>query len=776
MLKRSYKIIIFLSFFCLNITVFCSLTIAQKKSIKIISVSVVGNQTTDANIILMTAGLTEGSEISGDQIQKSIKQLWGLGIFSDIQLRVERQVGDNYYLRLELTEHPRVESYSFEGNKKIKERDLQEALNLYPGQIYNPSKIVKNENTILKLYEEKGFLLTSVAADTNKSDKPNRVKLVFNIDEGQKVNIKKISFTGNTNFDDGKLKKQLKDTKENKWWWFGGDFKKKEYEEDKDRLLAFYRKNGFRDVEIVKDSIYYDETRENLFIDITVQEGVRYRIRKITWEGNELFDTVLLSNLLNIKEGDYYNQEELQKAVTDKLSSIYYDYGYIFTQVVPQEIPVGQDQLDIKFIIHEGDPVTVRKILVEGNTKTKEKVIRRELRILPGDVFSRAALMRSHREIFIMNYFSNVIPDVRTVNQEQVDILFTVEEKSTDQANMSAGWSERDRLIGSLGVGMNNLFGNGQRLNFDWTFGRYFRNFQIGFTEPWLFDTPTLAGISLYDSKRDNSIFYGYKQTSRGGTFRVGRRMRWPDNYFRSDFIYRIDQTSLSDFSERIAELNPNGIATENWPLTSSSITYALSRDSRDRAEFPTRGSEFSITNEFAGKVLGGNVEYHKHLFSFNGYYPFFWKLVLHTNTDVGYLDGFGSDSRIPYLELFFIGGAGLTRSTPLRGYDDPLSGNGGAALVSGGRTLLKQQLEIRMPFLDNPTAYGLVFAEAGNIWSNIGDTDPFDLKRSIGVGIRIFMPMLGLIGFDYAYGFDNFEDGKRFGAWKPHFVFGRGF
>jgi len=760
--------------FSLILLIFSSLTYSQRKSVKILGVSVQGNKTTDADIIKMTSGFLEGKEVTGDQIQKSIKQLWGLGIFSDIQLYLDREVGDGVFLLLKLEEFPRLESYTFEGNKKIKEKDFQEELDLYPGQVVSPSHIMKTKQSVLDLYEKKGYLLASVEIDSLPSERPNRVKLNFKIDEGKKVKIKKIQFAGNENFEGGKLRKQLKKTKQDKWWWFGGDFERKEYDEDLELLVAFYQKEGFRDAEVVKDSIYYDELRENLFIDITVREGVRYRIRNIDWEGNKLFDNEYLESRIGIKEGEFYNQEELQKDINEKLGSFYYDKGYIFAQITPQEIPVSENELDILFNIMEGSPVTVRKILVENNTKTKEKVIRRELRILPGDTFSRAALMRSQREIFILNYFSNVIPDVKPVNEKEIDVLFQVEEKSTDQANMSAGWSERDRMIGSVGIGMNNLFGNGQRLSFDWTFGRYYRSFQIGFTEPWLLDTPTLAGFSFYDTKR-NAFYIGYKQVSRGVSLQLGRRMRWPDNYFRSDLIYRIDQTSLSDFSEYILERNPNGIATEQWPLTSSSITYILSRDSRDRPEFPTEGSQFALTNEFAGTVLGGNVDFHKHMFSFKGFYPMFWKFVLYSNTEFGYLDGFATDSQIPYLELFFIGGAGMSRSTPLRGYDDPLAG--GRAFSEGGRTLLKQSVELRMPFIDNPTAFGIFFAEAGNIWPNLSATDPFDLRRSVGMGVRIFMPMIGMLGFDYAYGFDNYDSyGRRYGGWKPHFVFGRGF
>ena len=774
MSQKIQKVLILLSLFGALLLIAGSPAQAQRKTVKILGVRVEGNQTTDAEVIKMTAGLRVGREITGDQIQNAIKQLWNLGIFSDIQLYVERETPEGVFLLLKLKEYPRLDTYTFRGNKKIKRKDLDEKLELYPGQVVSPAQIFKSKKAILKLYEDKGYLLAKVDVDTIPSTRPNRVKLVFNIDEGAKVKIERIRFFGNHHFSDGKLKKQLKGTKEDKWWWFGGDFNRKKYEEDLEKLVKFYHKNGFRDASVVKDSIYYDASKQHMFIDITVQEGNRYRIRKITWEGNTLFDDNVLMRALKMKEGDYYNEEELQKAVQERLGGLYYDHGYIFAQVVPQEVPVGNNQLDIHFKIHEGDPVTVRKIIIEGNTKTKEKVIRRELRIHPGDVFSRAALLRSHREIFIMNYFSNVTPDVKPVNDKQVDIVFKVEEKSTDQANMSMGWSERDRLIGSVGIGMNNLFGNGQRLNFDWTFGRYYRNFQLGFTEPWLLDTPTLAGFTIYDTKRE-AFYIGYKQVSRGGSIQIGRRMRWPDNYFRSDLIYRIDRTALSDFSDYIKQLNPNGIVTEQWPLTSSTITYILSRDSRDRPEFPTHGSEFSFTNEIAGKWLGGNVDYHKHILSFNGYYPLLWKFVLHTDTELGYLDGFTQKSRIPYLELFFIGGAGLSRSIPLRGYEDPLAG--GVTFSEGGRTLFKQSIEIRVPFVQNPTAFGLIFAEAGNIWPRLSETDPFDLKRSVGIGFRIFLPMVGMLGLDYAYGFDYYDaTGRRYGVWKPHFVFGRGF
>jgi outer membrane protein insertion porin family len=322
---------------------------------------------------------------------------------------------------------------------------------------------------------------------------------------------------------------------------------------------------------------------------------------------------------------------------------------------------------------------------------------------------------------------------------------------------------------------MNNFFGNGQILSFDWNFGRAYRSFQISFTEPWFLDTPTLVGVSLYDLKRDRR-FTGYDQRSQGATVRLGRRLRWPDNFFRADWIYRIDRTDLSNFDQRIIDANPSGIVTQKWPLTTSSITQIITRNSLDRPEFPTTGSRFSISTELSGGPFGGSVSYHKHIIQNEWFNPLFLSFVLFNSVQAGYIEGFGRDAdNIPVLERFFMGGEGLSRSIPLRGYDDPLSG---ILTEEGGKVMFKYSTEIRFPISPNPTIFGLAFAEAGNTWPSLGKTDLFDLRRSVGVGVRIFMPVLGILGFDYAYGFDNINltTGEKQGRWKPHFVFGRSF
>ncbi|MDZ7330438.1 MAG: outer membrane protein assembly factor BamA [candidate division KSB1 bacterium] len=744
----------------------------QYSTVKLLGVTIEGLKTADPAIIQINSGLTQGKEITADDIQTAIKNLWSLNLFSDVEIYQDKELPGGIYVTIRVKEYPRLEKYELVGNKKLKKEDIDKELSFYRGQVVSPYQINKARKKLKKLYADKGYLLAEITAETYEAEKDGKTILTFNIKEGEKVQIKKINFAGNENISSSKLRKQMKKTKEDRWWR-GADFNRKEYEKDLMKVVEYYQNHGFRDAEILSDSVYYDENRKDLYIDIVVREGERYYIGDISFVGNKIYGSELLQSQLGFAKGDAYSREKIQKAIMERLGTLYYDNGYIYSRIDPRETPVARDTVDIQFNITEGQPVKINLIHIAGNTKTKEKVVRRELRINPGDIFSKAALERSQRDVWVLNYFSDVKIDYWPVSDDQIDLKFTVEEKSTDLANMSAGWSERDKIIGNIGVAMNNLFGNGQQLSFDWNFGRYYRSFQIGFTEPWLMDTPTLAGFTIYDTKRD-AQYIGYSQRSSGGQIRLGRRLRWPDNYFRGDIIYRIDRTELGDFSPYVIAANPNNIVGQEWPLTSSSITQIISRNSLNRPEFPTDGSEVSFSAEFAGGFLGGNVGYHKYTFAASWFTPAIWKLVLYNHAMAGYLDGWTKTSKIPYLEYFFLGGEGMTRSTPLRGYDDPLAGY---ATSPGGKVMLKYTTELRFPIIPNPTMFGLIFAEAGNSWVNISDTDPFDLRRSVGIGARLFMPMIGIIGFDYAYGFDNYDvNGRRYGKWKPHFVFGRSF
>ncbi len=749
---------------------------AQRRAVKILDVSVEGAVTTDPSMVRLNSGLVPGTEITGESIQDAIKQLWRLELFSDIQVVVDQELAQGIYITIKIKEYPRLDTVEIAGNKKLKTDDIEEELNFYSGQVINPTLLARSRTKIYEMYKEKGYLL----AEVNTSEIPsktdsNRVIVRFYMNEGKKVQVEKINFYGNTAFSDKKLKKSFKEIKEDRWWR-GADFDREKYDEDLVNLISFYQNEGYRDAEVLKDSIYYNEEKDDMFVDIWVSEGRQYIFGDISWEGNELFSNDELTANLRFDSGDVYSKQKLDEAVYQHIGSLYYDRGYIYSTITPQEV-VDEDndnKLNLHFYVTEGNQAKINEIRVSGNTKTKEKVIRRELRIYPGDTFNRSLLERSQREVWMLNYFGNVEPQVIPSSGDQVDLAFKVEEKSTDTANMSAGWSERDRLIGSVGVGMANLFGNGQRLNFNWSFGQYYRSFSISFTEPWVMDTPTLGGLSFYDTQRD-AYYYGYRQQSRGGSVRLGRRLNWPDNFFRTDWIYQYDQTTLSDFNSYYVESNPNGIVSYDWPLISSSITHIFSRNSLDRPEFPTAGSEVSLTTELAGTVLGGNVDYQKHSFQIDWFMPSYWKLVLYTGFQAGYMETIGGSSSIPYQEYFFMGGDGLSQSIPLRGYDDPLSGY--SRIAEGGKAMMKYTAEIRIPIAPNPTIFALLFAEAGDVWKSFRYADPFSMRRSAGIGARVFMPMIGIIGFDYGYGFDRVDAyGDPDPKWKMHFVFGRSY
>lgn len=764
----------FISFFILIFAM--SALYGQGKKVEVLSFVIEGNKASDESMIKFAAGFTEGTKIGGDDIQNAIRQLWDLGMFSDIQFIIDKQVGNAIYLRLKVEEFPRLEKIQLQGNDKVKTKDLKKEVDFYPGQMIGPAKINQTKRKMIELYQEKGYLLAKINAATLPSQlDSSKVVVRFDIEEGNKVQVQKIKFHGNETFENKKLRKQFKEIKEDAWWR-GADFDAEKFTEDKKLLVDFYKSEGFRDVEIVKDSLYYDDKKKDMFIDIWVQEGIRYKVGEIKFDGNELYDDEQLAHSIDFSSGDIYSAKKLQEAVSEKLGTLYYDAGYIYANIIPQETPVADDTVNITFFINEEKPVKIRKIRIVGNSTTKDKVIRRELQMFPGQTFSKALLMRSQREVWVLNYFGNVIPNIEPVDDENIDVVFEVEERGTSTANMSAGWSERDKIIGSVGVNMNNFLGGGQRVGFDWNFGRYYRSFQVSFTEPWLMDTPTLAGFSVYDTERDPA-YTGYRQKQQGASLRIGRRFRWPDNYFRGDWIYRIQKTDLSDFTDWFKNYVNPALLGDRYPQTSSSVTQIISRNSLNRVEFPTEGSSFSLSTEVSGGILGGTVNYHKHQFSAEWFTPLMWTLVMRSDFQTGIIKDFGNDSFVPYLERFFMGGEGMTRSITLRGYEDPLSNSSNATDRNGGTAMMKYSLELRVPISPNPTIYALGFAEAGRTWEKIREFNPYSMRRSVGLGARVFMPMIGMLGFDYAYGFDYFDaDGNRYGKWKPHFVFGQQF
>lgn len=763
----------------LFVVLFISFTNAQIQEISINSITIEGNSSADASSIRLNSGLSSGMSITGENIQEAIKNLWALRIFADIQIYVNSQSSDGIDLVIRVKEYPRLNLINITGFDELDKEEIEDEIDTYRGMVITPYKISKMKLKILKKYHEEGFLLAEVAIDTSASIK-QRVDLNIEITEGFEVQVEEITFHGNDTFEDDDLKDAMAEIQEDRWWR-SADFDPKKFEEDKNLIVRFYRENGFRDAEILKDSLYYSEDMQDLFIDIWVHEGNEYHFGNIEFDGNEIFTDDELHHVLDIQKGDIYDQKKYDEGIRDRLQKLYYNQGYLFASIVPQEIPVENDTLNINFLIAEGNVVRIKEVSIVGNSKTHEKVIRREFKIHPGDKFNSAKLERSIRDLMILNYFSNVQPDVRLIpnDSKNVNLKIEVAEKSTDTANMSAGFSQRDGIIGSIGLTFNNFSlahplsgGDGQRLVIDWQFGRIFRSASISFTEPWLFDTPTLGGFSIFDTRRGGG-FYPFTRNDTGGSLRLGRRFRWPDNYFRGDWIFRVANTTISNVESGLDESN-----FTNGNTSQLSLTQIISRDSRNNPEFPTRGSSHSLSVELSGGPFGGEQHFLKTIFSSEWFIPLPANLVLYAHNKYGVINLLRDNTNLLFGEFFYMGGSGLGFAEGLRGYEDGQVGD--LTEISqrplGGKSMVKSTLELRFPISPNPTIFGLFFAEAGNTWQDIGDTNPFELRRSVGAGVRLFMPLVGIIGIDFGYGFDytDFAGNPIDGKWKVHFRFGR--
>jgi outer membrane protein insertion porin family len=753
-----------------------ALAMAQSPSsqnrVRVLGISIVGNQTTDAGLIRAHSGLSVGQEVSGDDIQTSIQQLWKLNLFSDVQILEERETPDGVFVAIRVQEYPRLERLETKGNKKLKGDDFDKLVGLTKGQVIQARDLVQVKNRLQKKYADMGYLLADIQVTTYQSKESGRQIVDLQIKEGKKVKIKKIEFEGNTAFSDKALRGKLKETHQ-KSLFRKGEYKRDKLDEDEQAVIEFYRCKGYRDFEVLSDSLRYSDDRKSIYLTIHVNEGPLYHYGNFTWTGNKLFPTSELASKMRVATGELFNATKFQLSLAD-IGSKYYEKGYIYAAVNPSE-KVHDNIVDVELDVVEGNEFQVDRIFIEGNTKTKERVIRRELVLYPGETFDVTKLQRSIREVNILNYFSSVVPDVVPKSDNQVDLYLKVEEKSTDQASVSAGYSQRDGFIGQVGFQMNNLLGNGQQFSLDWNFGSVYRAFSISFTEPWFRNHRTLVGASFTDTHRGGS-YYGFDEDIIGGTLRVGQRLKFPDDYFRLDYIYGLNRTVYSNFSSDFS--NPRNMK-EDDPRISSSLTQIISRDSRNDSEFPSKGSVNSIRAELTGGPLGGNDQYLKGVLSNQWYLPVAGDLVLAANVEAGALNSLtGNDQDIPYFDFFFMGGAGLSLGTSLRGYDERQVGPEDAqGYAIGGKTSFKQSVELRFPIVRNPTIFVLGFAESGNVWKSFNDMDLMDQRRSVGVGVRLFMPFIGMIGLDYGLGLDYHDArGLRYSRWVPHFQFGRGF
>jgi len=721
---------------------------------------------------------------------------------------MDQEEEDGIDVTIMITENYLLGTVDFKGNKKIKDKKFDEELNLRSGMRISPNLITSTINQMKDLYKEDGYLLADIdgqlkepndIADISDPKKKQTRNLVFKIRENKKVKLRKIVFSGNHQFSSFRLRRIMKDTKQQRWYLFWrSHFDVKKYEEDKINLINFYRKEGYRDATIVSDSIHYSDEKKYMFINLKILEGPQYHYRHFSWEGNSLYTDEQLALALDLKAGDRYNEEEFNIAVFERMHGLYMDRGYIYSSIQPRFTPVGLDSLDIHFEITENHKVYIRNIYVEGNDKTRENVIRRQLHVFPGDIFNRQQLQRSARELFILNYFSNVIPDVVPVDEDEIDLEITVEEKSSDRANMNVGYSGVYGLMGGGGVEFANFRGLGQQLTISYNVGSQqslnyyssrpgakYESFSIRFVDPQIFDTPNRIGFSFYNSFRGAATGYGIQLDTQvlGGSVQWGRRFKWPDDYFSG---YWVMNTSIKKYQG--SQENINSYAGGLDESRGLAITQVLSRDSRDRQEFTSKGSRFTWEATLSGGPFGGNEDFLKHVLNLEWYTPTFWKFVLMSSLKIGTVEPLKSREKrsiIPWDEKFIMGGNGIPYGNMLRGYAEnsigPKSSSGNTVY---GTSLIKFVTELRFPFSENPVIYGLLFAEAGNVWDstsmlepfNMPRTGPLSLKRSAGIGVRFFMPMIGMLGFDMGYGFDDNNGDTLPEGWNYTIIFGQSF
>ena len=837
-------------------------------------IKVTGARVFDPAIVISVSGLAIGEEITlpgGDQFGKAITRLWAQNMFTNINIYITKLEGRSIWVEMVATERPMLSDFKFKGVKNSEADELKDKVAVYQNRVVTDNMKLTSIENIKKYFVEKGFM--NVKTEIEEIPDPKSTgKVIFNfvIDKGRKVKIDEIHFFGQETISEQKLKAQLKGTKEmskmtlypatikspygeikkisfkeymNDWGflspsktrdylepWFrfkmfaNAKFNEKKYNDDKEKVVTYMNSQGFRDAQIVVDTLVFNE-KGNLNVNLKVEEGSRYHFGNITWKGNTKYGDSVLSLLLGIKKGDIYNIDILNKKLGKELSqeggdisSLYMDDGYLFFQIDPVETAVYNDTIDHEIRLREGPQATIKNVNIAGNDKTKEYVIRRELRTVPGDKFSRTDLIRSQREIVNLGYFNQEKLGLQPVpNQEDgtVDINYTVEEKSSDQLELSAGWGGNIGLTGTLGVTFNNFSlknifnretwdplpsGDGQKLSLRFqSNGRYYRSLNFSFTEPWLggkkrnsltvsvfgnkFSNAYNPRTGQYDNKYSDS---SYLKTT-GITLALGKQLKWPDDFFT--LVYSLN---FINYNARNYPIFPG---YNNGKSTNISLKIALNRSSVDQPIYPRSGSNFLLSLQVTppwSSIKGIDesdpfklVEFHKWRFTGEWFVPIgkptgadkSRQFVMRIAVKYGFIGRYTSQLPISPFERFQVGDAGLTNNFGVLGYDI-IAHRGYPVYESSNPNINPDQsqatrfftifnkytMELRYPLVTNPssTIFGLAFFEAANGWYTFKDYNPFRLRRSVGVGMRFFLPMFGLLGFDYGVGLDRITNGSK--------------
>lgn len=781
--------------------------------------------------ILSLTGLAIGDTISipGEELTSIVKRLFLQRFFSDVGVYVDSLVGNNAYLNINIVERPRVSRWNYQGVKKGERTDIEERVKLRRGSELSDYVIKSSCDIIKRYYVEKGFLNTEVVA-THSEDTTikNAVQVTFNVDRKQKVHIQQINFIGSEHLSIHKMRFAMKKTKDRRLYnfFFSKKFNEKEYKNDKQLLLQKFHELGYRDVRIVKDSIYVIDDK-SLGIDLVIDEGKQYYFRDITWTGNTQYSSEMLNSVLRIEKGDIYDVVTMEerlfgggKTQQGNVSQVYKDQGYLFFRVVPVELNIDNDSIDVEMRIFEGKPATYNNIIISGNNVSNEKIIRRQVFTRPGYLFSQTELERSIREIATMGHFDqesimqmgtgfNVVPN--QVNNT-VDIIYNVTEKPDSQFEIAGGWGG-NTFVGTVGIGFNNFsikhlfekqawrpvpLGDGQTLSLRFqTNGTYYMALSASFVEPWLTGKkPTSFSTSIYYTRQTASTYY-YLTNDQfmevyGLGLGLGTRLKWPDNYFVFYNQLDIKRYNLQDWNYYFMFTDGQSNIID--------YTLTLQRNSTDQIIYPRRGSDFKFGLQltppyslFRSKNTDYSsmsdaerykwIEYHKWTFDASLYTQLIGDLVLMTRANFGYLGYYNRNLGYSPFEGFMLGGDGMSGYNTYgadiisqRGYSNysltPTINNAYA-----GRVYDRFTVELRYPVILQPqsTIFALVFLEGGNCWSDIRDFNPFSIKRAVGVGVRVYLPIVGLLGIDWGYGFDNEFSGEKGGS-NFHFMMGQTF
>ncbi|MEZ5358385.1 MAG: outer membrane protein assembly factor BamA [Candidatus Zixiibacteriota bacterium] len=749
---------------------------------KIVDVRVSGNIHASEKLIKNVAAFYLGRDLTATDIQDAVKNLYAQGIFKDVAIDVE-QVTAGLVVTIIVSEYPILSTVRYKGNSKIKEKELDELVRLAPGGYISDHLARQAKKKIETEYMSKGYFLANATPVIDYAPDSSRADLVFNIKEYDKVKVETVVLSGAQRLDSSDVVGKMSNRK--RGLLRSSDFKKKKYPEDKEKIIEFCKSKGFVDAYIVSDSFAIDTARNRMTIYIDLFEGPRYYFGQATFDGNELFTDEMLKKALKYNQGSVFDQEKYDESMTE-LYSAYQEEGYLHVQIYDDR-RTRDSTIDIEYSVTEGLPSQIRMIEIAGNTRTKEKVIRRELFVRPGDTFRRSLLLRSLREVMQLNYFGDVVPDVRTLPSGDVDLIVKVEEKPTGQVSAGAGYSGTDKLVGTFGLGIPNFRGNGQNLSTNIDFGSRRNSVSVSFTEPWFLGTPTSVGVDLYNLNR--RWYSDFTEGRRGGAVRLGRRLRWPDNYFKVYWRYRLEDVRYYDFDEsyltdngfniELPRLDTTYVASsssllnykERW-LRTSATSFTIERDSRDLPMFATSGMRVAYTGELAGYILGGEWKYYKHLFIAQKFFPLYKGMALVLKSKFGYISA-NDNETIPYSERFSPGG--VDPDGMVRGYSDAsLTERGDNGSYLRGISEAVYNLELQMPIVSGQI-YMLAFADAGNSWIGRDFIKPFSgLARGAGVGFRLVVPGIGVIGFDFGYGFDDIYGETK--GWKPHFQVGQDF